>query len=658
MKFLLVLITTLILNVTSVVALEADVDLLEQQAWQQAANVVAPSVVQIHTVGGLNRVGETFITKGPTTGVIVSADGYIVSSAFNFAAEPTSILVKLASGKQLAAELIARDKNRLLTLLKVESAEPLPVVETASLESIQVGQWAIAVGHTFKEQQVNVSVGIVSGLNRRYGRVIQTDASISVANYGGPLVNVYGQAMGILVPMAPQGSGGDSEELAGADFYDSGIGFAVPLTHVNSILERWKQGEDLLPGKLGVAFGEGPPAISPPKISAVWPASPAAEAGWKADDLIVAINGEPVKTQSHLKFHIVPRYAGETVNISIRRGEEEIESSITLAGEMQPYRTPFLGILPTRAVGEESSDKIQVHSVWPNSPAEKAGILAGDVIKQINDTEITSRQEAHTALDAFQPEQALGIKIVRGEDELTLSADLAGLPLEILEENRLVTSKRSNNENNTTPELEPLNQLDVKQSASYYDPAPDSSASRGLVLWLANRPQEEDSQVLSLWQEVCQRDHLILLIAHPTDETGWTNEDLPVLDKLVGLARRRWSPDTQRIVIAGSEKAGQLAFALAFAKQKDYSGVIGIDAPLPRSLNIAANRPGNRFATLAVESKDSTFAPLIRDDLNRLGQAGYPASWLQLQESGTQQEILGAEVIDALGRWINGLDRF
>jgi serine protease Do len=218
MKYLTVTLLAMVVANPVALAAEVDVDQLEQQSWQAAVEESAKSIVQIRTVGGLSRVGRTLLALGPTTGVIVSSDGYIVSSAFNFAGQPNSILVGLASGEQLPAELIASDKNRLLVLLKVETDAPLPVAEVAAEKEIKVGQWSIAVGRTFHKNEVNVSVGIISGLNRRHGRVIQTDASISVANYGGPLVDVYGRTMGILVPMATIVAGGDNEELAGAEF--------------------------------------------------------------------------------------------------------------------------------------------------------------------------------------------------------------------------------------------------------------------------------------------------------------------------------------------------------------------------------------------------------------------------------------------------------
>ena len=323
---------------------------LEQQALQAATDAVANSVVQIRTIGGLDRIGKTMLSQGPTTGLILSEDGYIVSSAYNFAGHPSSILVRLADGQQLPAELISRDKNRMLILLKVVSKKRLPVPQPAASPDIHVGQWAIALGRTFQAEEVGVSVGIVSALHRKYGRVLQTDASVSVANYGGPLVNISGQVLGVLVPMSPQSTpGGEEDELAGAEYYDSGIGFAVPLEHVLSILERWKHSKELLPGKLGIGLTEGDTHTTPPKITSVWPNSPAAKAGWKSGDLVTAVNKQPVTTQAHLRFQIKPRYAGDTVSVTLERDKEILQTEVTLTGNLPPYRLAFLGVLPVRS---------------------------------------------------------------------------------------------------------------------------------------------------------------------------------------------------------------------------------------------------------------------------------------------------------------------
>jgi membrane-associated protease RseP (regulator of RpoE activity) len=435
------------------------------------------------------------------------------------------------------------------------------------------------------------------------------------------------------------------------------------MTHVMSILDRWKQGEDLLPGKLGVGLVAGPTAIAAPKISTVWPGSPAAVAGWKADDLIVSINGQPIKTQAQLRFQVVPHYADDIVTATIQRGEEKIESEITLAGEMAPYQHAFLGVLPGGIVKSEGADEseevdgILVRNVWPNSPAAEAGLQAGDVLKSINDKRLKSLKEAYAAIDTLQPKRAAKLVVARDERELTLSADLSELPKQILSREQLKSSGR-NQEIETEAKLESLKFVALSLAAKFYDPNPRSEQAKGMLLWLGEGDEADDQQLLDAWQKICRQNEMVLLIAHPSGETGWTSEDLAHLDKLAGMARRRWQLDPERTVIGGFEKAGQLAYALAFAKRKDFSGVIGIDAPLPRSLQIPANRPGIRLAILAVQSEDSTFAPLIRNDLERLDEAGYPACWLETPAGNDDQSVLEPEVIDSLGRWIDGLDRF
>ncbi len=110
----------------------------------------------------------------------------------------------------------------------------------------EIGQWAIALGRTLDpnaDQPPSVSVGIISALDRIWGKAIQTDAKVSPTNYGGPLVDLDGRVQGVLVPASPRAEG----ETAGFEWYDSGIGFAIPLEDVNAVLPRLKEGKDLQP---------------------------------------------------------------------------------------------------------------------------------------------------------------------------------------------------------------------------------------------------------------------------------------------------------------------------------------------------------------------------------------------------------------------------
>src|SRR5262245_55161155 len=132
----------------ALVQAQDDLQEQEEQAIRAAAAAIAPSVVKIETIGGLERVGRVLIGTGPTTGVAVGEDGYVLSSAFNFIQQPSSILVTLPSGARAPAKIVARDHSRMLVLLKVNTSEQLVVPAVAPRSEMVVGQWAIAVGRT------------------------------------------------------------------------------------------------------------------------------------------------------------------------------------------------------------------------------------------------------------------------------------------------------------------------------------------------------------------------------------------------------------------------------------------------------------------------------------------------------------------------------
>lgn len=200
---------------------------LEQQAIQAAVAQMAESVVRIQSVGGTVQVEGVTLGEGPCTGLVVSPDGLIVSSRFNFARQPTSILVELPEGGTLPARLLGTDTSRGLVLLKVDLPEgtaDLTVPAAAPAEAAAPGAWALAIGRALDVRELNLSVGVISAVQRIWGKAIQTDAKVSPSNYGGPLIDIHGRVLGLLVPLSPAREG----DLAGSEWYDSGIGFAIP----------------------------------------------------------------------------------------------------------------------------------------------------------------------------------------------------------------------------------------------------------------------------------------------------------------------------------------------------------------------------------------------------------------------------------------------
>lgn len=316
---------------------EPDLEALEEQAFKQAVERVAPSVVRIETFGGLERVGGVLFSNGPTTGLVVSEDGYIISSAFNFAQKPASILVTLPDGRRRPAEIVARDHSRMLVLLKVNTDQPLAVPPAVPRGEMRVGQWAIAVGRVFEHSRPSMSVGILSATDRIWGKAIQTDAKVSPNNYGGPLIDLHGRVLGVLVPLSPQGH----DEVAGAEWYDSGIGFAIPLEDIYRQLDKLKKGEDLHEGILGIVLKGSDLYAEPVEVAAVHPKSPAAEAGIQPGDRIVEVDGVPVARQAQLKHALGRKYAGEKVRLVVVRGDERLALDAVLTDKLLPYELPF-----------------------------------------------------------------------------------------------------------------------------------------------------------------------------------------------------------------------------------------------------------------------------------------------------------------------------
>jgi S1-C subfamily serine protease len=250
-------------------------------------------------------------SQGRATGLVVSSDGWILTSRFALAFEPTTILVDVPGRGSFTARRRGEDTSRGIALLRID-AHDLPVPEFVPRSEIQVGQWAIALGRTFGGDLPTAHLGIVSATDRLFGRAVQTDAATSPVNYGGPLVDLSGRVFGITVPLSPSGRN------AGVEWYDSGIGFAATLADLEPLLRRMQNGEVLQRAWLGVQLAPahlGPGAL----LHGVAAEGPAAAIGLAAGDLVLAVDGTAVRNGPHLQILVAGRLGGDRTVLRVQR---------------------------------------------------------------------------------------------------------------------------------------------------------------------------------------------------------------------------------------------------------------------------------------------------------------------------------------------------
>jgi serine protease Do len=273
--------------------------------------------------------------QGATTGIVLSEDGWILTSRFNFSFDPSTILVTTTDGRKFTGKLMGQDTGRGLALVKVE-ADGLPVPRVGDPASARVGQWVAILGRSFGGKDPSVHAGIVSALGRLHGRAIQTDASASPANYGGPLIDLEGRVLGVVTPLSPDG------REASADWYDSGIGFAATWVDVPGYIDRLRRGETVGAGFLGITMDLGylgPGAL----IATVLAASPAAGSGLQGGDLVAELDGVPVRHNFHLQDLIGRRAAGDLVSLVVRRPPGAASKPVVklpVAAPPAPQRAP------------------------------------------------------------------------------------------------------------------------------------------------------------------------------------------------------------------------------------------------------------------------------------------------------------------------------
>jgi serine protease Do/serine protease DegQ len=357
------------------------------------------------------------VQQGLGSGVIVSADGYILTN--NHVVEGADeIRVLLNEGKEVDAQVIGTDPRTDIAVLKIDEAE-LPHATLADSESLRVGDVVFAVGNPLGVGQT-VTMGIVSATGRSnlrlidggYENFIQTDASINPGNSGGALVDAKGRVVGINTAIVSTSRG------------NIGIGFAVPINLAGSVMDSLIETGSVKRGFLGVNIQDMDPDLAAgfglenekgALVAAVSEGSPADEVGLHPGDVIVKVNEQSIDSSNDLRFTIAQMAPGSNVSLGyLRDGKFEtvdivlgtLEENAGIGSTEKIQRDTILEGIFVEALTDDLRKKLQigegvtgivVKEIDPETPYRK-NFAVGMVIEQINRQEVSNLRTAQEAM--------------------------------------------------------------------------------------------------------------------------------------------------------------------------------------------------------------------------------------------------------------------
>lgn len=615
----------------------------EQNAFRQAVEAVAPCVVQIETFGGQEKIDRQVVTEGPCTGTIVDPAGWIVSSLYSFKQIPNSILVSLPSGNRVPARVVSRDYSREIALLKVESDDPLPFAAPGSFNSLQVGQWCVALGKTYDSRNVTQSVGIISAMGRAYGRAVQTDAKVSPINYGGPLIDLNGKVIGVLTPIA-------AAEMLDSDptmLYDSGIGFAIPLEDILKRLPKLKEGKDIRVGRLGIVSRGQNELAGPVKLTGAAPGTPAAKAGAKPGDIVVNAQGKPIELLADLRAALAQVDAGEEFNFTVRRGEEELQLKCELVEEVPVYRRRYLGVQVSA-----SERGLRVTSVDGKSPAEKAGLKPGQDLIEFNKQPLKSPSDlvAAMAVTELDVDYELVIQEDAADTKRTIKLRSTTWPSELLPlDLRKLSYLDAEGKEDTTAKcsVTQIKLADIPNQIHAIIPPQATKNTLGcLVLFPEPGPVELD-KLKPAWEEFSKNCGWLIVIPTSSNPKAWTRDEATELpERLIARLSQEYKIDGLRTVVGGWGIGGQLAVRTALAANKQFSAVVTIGTP---HRGLPLNRGSMPLQTIDFLFVGGKVAALV-EQLNILG---FVANYLN--PPGLDVSKWSTVPMESITKWLESL---
>lgn len=377
-----------------------------------AAERVTPAVVNIRAVENANYSwwGSGSFGASSGSGVIVSADGYIVTN--NHVIEDGSKYeVTLNDNREYEAKLIASDPSTDLALLKIKGSS-FPHLEFGNSDSLRVGEWVLAVGNPFNLEST-VTAGIVSAKGRSIDILegdytiesfIQTDAAVNPGNSGGALVNTNGELVGV-----------NTAIITRSGKYE-GYSFAIPATLVQKVIKDLRDYGEVQRGLLGIRIGPinsqnaeelGLPSVEGVYISSVTPGGGAADAGIQANDVIVGIDDVKIKSIPELQEQVGRLHPGTKIEVEYIRKGKRYRTNVTLKDKNQTTRFTNRKVsanilerhgFELRELNSDERRKLRVSGVYVENIAlgsviEKTEMDPGYIITKVGDVRVSNVEE-------------------------------------------------------------------------------------------------------------------------------------------------------------------------------------------------------------------------------------------------------------------------
>jgi serine protease Do len=364
--------------------------------------------------------------SGEGSGVIVDSRGYILTN-HHVVAGADKLTVRLSDGKELKGTVRGSDPKTDLAVVTVD-AKDLPAATLGDSDKIQVGEWAIAIGSPFGLEKT-VTVGVISAKGRSgfgtgtYEDFIQTDASINPGNSGGPLVNIDGEVVGINVMIIQPGQG---------------IGFAIPINLAKTIMASLiKEGKVIRPW-VGISLQNLTEELSQSfnlkekegaLIGQIYEGSPAEKAGLKVGDVVIEIDGVPIKGSQDVVREVLKKRVGQKIQITVVREGKKIEVPVVTeqmpaepseekAGSAEKKDWFGLRVKPitpemAKQLGLSRAEGVIIDQVESGSAAQDVGLRMGDVILEVNRQRIQNESDYRGAMEKAKPEQGVLLLVNR-----------------------------------------------------------------------------------------------------------------------------------------------------------------------------------------------------------------------------------------------------